>query len=313
LRDYLIPYILETKSKNFELDRLFKDEFTRNDIIKSTVYYINTNENVESISAIDDFLIALNQLFDLVLFTKYPNANLVALTPFTGLWEEVNTELEEMGIKLNPRESDPAINDNQFEHIISYLGRKKSTSLKSFQEKILIKLFLLYGFSHDVVSNLEITDFDTVKRTLKINYLRGENKRYIVLELPFSLSNEIEQYLKYRKNESNINSNLLFVTGEGNQIKHGYISDILGKMRGTYGNEEPNLTQKNYFTPTGLQKYAVIKMILSGMNQSIITDLTGQKDDIFGYCQNEVNIIKELDRTRYINHMVRGIKVFDMV
>lgn len=56
LRDYLVPY-LENQYCNSDLAMLFTNEFTRNDIINSTIYYVEKNENVQRISAVDDFLI----------------------------------------------------------------------------------------------------------------------------------------------------------------------------------------------------------------------------------------------------------------
>lgn len=47
------------------------------------------------------------------------------------------------------------------------------------------------------------------------------------------------------------------------------------------------------------------------MNQSVILDFTGQKENIFNDCQNIIDERKKLNRNRYINHMIRGISVYD--
>lgn len=72
LRDYLVPYI-ELNYRDYNLKEIFQNEFTKTDIINSSVYYIEKNPNVQRISAIDDYLIALNRLFDELLFSKFPN------------------------------------------------------------------------------------------------------------------------------------------------------------------------------------------------------------------------------------------------
>ena len=36
-------------------------------------------------------------------------------------------------------------------------------------------------------------------------------------------------------------------------------------------------------------------------------------DDIYNDCQNEVNMQKEINRNRYVNHFLRGIATFDEI
>lgn len=312
LRDYLIPYIIETKGDNIDIDTIFKDEFTRSDIIKATMYYITENENVESLSAIDDYLIALNRLFDELLFNKYPNPTLMKYKPFTKLSNEIQENLKKQGVELKGRETNPTIDRDQFKFIIDYLKNHKKSSIKFNQVSIMIKLFLLYGFSHDKVSKLKLEDYNANQKTLKIQYKRIM-KRNIFIELPYSLAQEINEYLKMRNEEKKLNSNLLFVSRENTKVSNGFIADTLDKIKEEYIKINGTSSNKNQFTPTGIQKYAIIQMILNGMNQSVIMDFTGQQLDIYNDCQNEVNRIKELDRNRYINHMIRGINTYDEI
>lgn len=81
VRDYFIPYLLENK-EGMPIERVFKEEFTRMDIVNATVYYVEHNRNVESLSAIHDFLVMLNVLFSYI-FEKYPNSNLQQYKSFT--------------------------------------------------------------------------------------------------------------------------------------------------------------------------------------------------------------------------------------
>lgn len=312
LRDYLIPYILENKGDNVDIDIIFKDEFTRSDIIKATIYYITVNENVESLSAIDDYLIALNRLFDELLFNKYPNPTLMKYKPFTTLSSEIQDNLKKLGVELKDRETYPTIDKEQFELIIEYLKNNKKSSVKFNQASIIIKLFLLYGFSHDKISKLKLEDYNADQKTLKIQYKRIMN-RNIFIELPYSLAQEINEYLKIRNENEKLKSNLLFVSRKNNKVSNGFITDVLDEIRKKYIEINGTSSNKNQFTPTGIQKYAIIQMILNGMNQSVIMDFTGQQLDIYNDCQNEVNRIKELDRNRYINHMIRGINTYDEI
>lgn len=124
------------------------------------------------------------------------------------------------------------------------------------------------------------------------------------------LALDIEKYRKIRLEK--VKSQYFFITTTGKKIDSSFLSTFLGKVKHDYyintESESPNP-----FTPTGLQKYAIVQMIEAGMNQSIIMDFTGQLDDIFNDCQKIVNDRKQLNRNRYVNHMVRGIATYDMI
>lgn len=312
LRDYLVPYIIENKHNESVVDRIFKDEFTRNDIINATIFYVKENQNVDSLSAIDDFLIAVNRLFDELLFERFPNPTLMKFKPFSSLSNEIQEKLSKEGIILKEREVFPAIDNNQFKFIIQYLNNscKLGKRDKIIRVKIIIKLMLLYGFSHDLLAELKISNYNKDKRTLDIEYNRI-GKRYIQIELPYSLAKEFDNYLDLRAVDTK--DDYLFINNNNNRISNSFITDTLNNIKDEYYNE--NIAglkyDRNQFTPTGLQKYAIIQMILAGMNQSIIMDFTWQKEDIYNDCQNEVNRIKELNRNRYINHTIRGIASYD--
>lgn len=313
LRDYFVDFVLERKSYCNNIERLFKDEFTRNDLIMSTVYYIINNQNVESKSAIDDFLIALNRFFDETVFDIYSNTTLARLKPFASLADEVEIELTKMNVQLKNREAYPPINDLQFEFINSFIKQYETNRLRSYEAKVITKLLLLYGLSFDRISIMKLSDYDSLRRTLRVNYLRTV-ERYIYLELPYSLAKDFDDYLNVRNQDEMLNSELLFITETNNAITNSVTQDLLNTIKNNYEDYiGAAILGKNPFTQTGLQKYAIINMILEGMNQSVIIDLTGHGEQIFNDCQNIVDESKKLDRNRYINHMVRGIKTFDLI
>jgi integrase len=312
LRDYFIDYLLENKPNVSNVEYLFKYEFTRNDIIKSTGYYVIENPNVKSKSAIDDFLISLNRFFDSHINEKYPNQNLIALRPFNNLSSDIETYLLEKGIKLEERTSFPPIDENQYLFILNYIKAETKKSPKNEEVSIILKLLLLYGFSFDKIISLEREDYCFDTRTLEVKYMENP-KRCLKLELPDALNKDISSYVNSRDKKT-CKSRNLFVTREGNKITQSFPADFLNKVRKEYyleNNLENNL--KNPFTNTGLAKYAVINMILNGVNQSVIYDLTGFKEDMYKDCQNKVNELKRLNRDRYINHMIRGISTYDEI
>nr|WP_302773394.1 tyrosine-type recombinase/integrase [Clostridium paraputrificum] len=307
LRDYLLPYIEKNKSHCDNIEQLFKYEFTRQDIINSTIYYVENNENVICKSAIDDFLISLNRLFGETINEKYFNQILFNIQPFNCLSKDIESEIEKRGFKLlKDRESYPAISNKEYDLLIEYLRNMKCTKISSYQYKIITSLLLLYGFSFDRIININYNDYSMERGILKIN-CETEN-RFIELELPYNLKMLMKEFLDIRKNVNN-QSNSMFITRTGNKISHGYLTDFFLKVKKEQNIEVGN--NRNSFTPTGLAKYSVIKMIMEGMNQSIILDLTGFKLDLYLDCQNEVNNLKNLNLNRYVNKMIRGISIYD--
>lgn len=311
LRDYFIPYIIENYQCN-NLKSLFCDEITKNGIIQSAIYFVKHNENIKYKARLSFFLNALSTLFTKIIFEEYPNPNIRKIHPFTNLMDEICNSLSCDGIELYDSEQYPCITDEQFQYIIQYLKRKSNQSLKSMQEHIIIKLYLLYGISPDKIANLPLDSYSSEKNTLQVPC---SNRKSIVinLELPYELSIEINKFIAKRKD---ISSTFLFTTLTGKQINYSYLNNFFDNLKNDFNNSHPeelNISRKNPFTPTGLQKYAIVKMIESGMNQSIIMDFTDQKEYIFNDCQNIVDEKKGLNRNRYINHMIRGIDTYDLL
>lgn len=308
LRDYLLPYLEKNKSHCRSIDELFKYELTRKDIIDSTIYYIVNNQNVTRRSAIDDFLIALNRLFDENINKKYFNQNLANIQPFTSLSTEIEKEIDSKGLKhLHERESFPAISDKEYDLLAEYLKKIECNKISTYQHKIIVNLLLLYGFSFDRIMNINLQDYSAERGILSIVY-DSKNNRCIDLELPYNLKLLMNSFMDIRRGvETDCKS--MFISTIGNKIKHGYLTYFLDKVK-----EEQNIevnSSRNSFTPTGFAKYAVMKMILEGMNQSIILDLTGFEMAHYSDCQSKVNEDKNLNLNRYINRMIRGIITFD--
>lgn len=314
LRDYFLGYINDNKASITNIEHLLKFEFTRNDIILSTEYYVVNNGNVRSKSAIDDFLIALNRFFVDTVFKYYPNQNLITIRPFTNLSKEIENDLLEKGVELDDRQAYPPIKEEHYKFIMRYINIDKDKSLKTKQVHIIIKLLLLFGLSFDRIINLKKSDYCSEKRTLEILY-KQKPARSFILELPYKLNKEIENYITHL-NENKFESEYLFVNRNGKKINHGFPNWYLTNIKNEYyknNDEIEDVAKSHPFTPTGLAKYAVINMIIDGFNQSVITDLTGFKHDSYSDCQDIVNEIKLLDRNRYINHMIRGVSTFDEV
>ncbi len=300
LNDYFANYIKENFSSNIE--DVFSNNFNKQNLIDATLYYITKNENVEYKSAIDDFLIALTNFFDTILFKRYPNPTLQRLIPFSSVASEVEKKLLEVGIELKKRTPNPTLSNEEYIYLLKAF--RESENLK--QDTVLM-LMLMYGLDTNTIKKLKIRDF------IEDRYLLIENKssniKSIKLEIPHVLIENLKKICGERTDEND----LIFKTREENKIRDAFTTNRLKKITTKYCDEN-NMNRESYikgFTPTGIQKYAIKNMIKGGINQSIIIDFTGQSTEIFNYCQNEVNIEKNLSRNRYVNSKIRGIKTFD--
>ena len=304
LKNYFVPYIIDNYSCN-NLKSLFCEEITRNGIIQSGVYYVMHNENVSAKSRLIYFLNALDSFWQNTLFEMFPNPNIRGIYPFTSLQDEIVKILNKKGIYLYDKKQNPPIDDEQYIFLMDTI-KNKNDSVISKQKNIIIKLYLLYGLSADKLSKVLVSKYSGERNVLMIP-CSVRTDVIIHIELPYGLSKEISTYISERGLRDD---DFLFLTENGNAVTSNYIDDYLKNIRKAYYKGVRPMPE-NQFTPTGLQKYAIIKMIEEGMNQSIIMDFTGQGSDIFSDCQNIVDERKHLNRNRYINHMMRGIASYD--
>ncbi|MFF2885568.1 hypothetical protein [Paenibacillus sp. NPDC057967] len=312
LRDFLVPYLLKEKAYVADIDTLFRHEFTRNDVVRSTEYYILSNPNVRSKSAIDDFLIALNRLFEELINERYPNQNLRNIQPFTKLSQEIEGRPDVLSRQLKAREANPPIDEDQFRFLYSELNSRTKETPIAMQVKLILKLLLLYGFKFNRIVELSLGDFDHERRLLNIQCDKCPDGE-IKLELPYSLFQCLKRHYEQRIKVETTYSNL-FLTSTNKPITNAFITTMLNKVKEKYySRREVETLTKNPFTATGLSKFAIINMILQGLNQTSIIDVTGVEYDIYQNCQDHVNELLSEDYNRHINYKIRAIKAYDIL
>jgi hypothetical protein len=311
LRDYLLPYICDNYSDK-TIGDLLTNEFTKDDIIMSTVYYVTENENVKRKSAVRDFLTAMDSFFKKVVLKKYSNRYIPSLHPFIQFEEIVNIKLKEKNIVLLEKESNPPADKEHVFFILKHFEKMETKSLMQLQTSIIIKLYLLYGFSSDVLAKQMLDDYIEPQHLLCIKN-QADSRGDIILELPYILKREFTKLISIRVSDPSLDSELLFVNTKNKTFTPSQVHAELKKIKCEFEERNKIEFDKNPFTPTGLQKYAIINMILIGMNESMIGELTGQKEEIMFDCQLVVNESRMINRNRYINHMVRGIETYDLL
>lgn len=244
---------------------------------------INDYEGTLSVDSAKQYIPMLKNYFVPYLMDNFSCSNLKSL-----FCEEITRnsiiQAAVYYVKTNEIEQNPPIDDEQYLFLINSLENKIDI-IKAKQESIIIKLYLLYGLSSDKIGDLKVSDYSSDRNTLKIKCsIRSDISVFV--ELPYNLSNEINTYIKEKKFSEN--NKYLFSTSNGKRVNSNFISEYLKKVREKYFNTREEIS-KNQFTPTGLQKYAIIYMIEEGMNQSVIMDFIGQKENIFNDCQNIID------------------------
>ena len=243
---------------------------------------------------------------------KYSNQNLLSIQPFTSQASNIEKIANELGKDLGDKESFPRMTEEQFMFTLNYFKDETKNSFVFKEIKIIIYLMGLYGLNTRKIVSLIDKDFDEEKRTLRI-IDETKVKRNIYLELPYNLSNMLIDYKKERQSYTNEYNNL-FITREGTVIDNNFTSHQLNNVRDQFKKTKNIKSLKNNpFTPSGICKYSIIKMMLNNISNSIIMDITGFKGIIINECQEITNEITKNTKNRYINHKIRAIDTFDML
>lgn len=321
IRDYFIKYIgevIQSSPYNERVRLFFETVFNRQHIVDAAVFYVETNtpkgaepnsyDRAES--SVDEFIIAFNQFYEIVLSKEYQNPTIKNLTPFAkNLRKEIVERIEKDDFTLIGKKSYPAIQKKEYDYIIDYISEPKNLSKKDRQVCIIFKLLLLLGITVEKISGLNKSDFNPEKRTLTIPLQNADqvNIHSIEIELPYALSKEISNILI----ENNLtNTELLFTTSEGNPIQSSYFSYLLKNIMKKYKRDTlcDELVLKR-FTAYGMAKYAICQMLEASMMLPAIVQLTGRTMEFIESCRLE-SIREPNKRNHYINYKIRSTKTY---
>lgn len=204
----------------------------------------------------------------------------------------MTTEFIENNKKLLPKESYSSLKPEDVEQIIEWCDSNINTAMrntnlectriefKRLVASLCIKLMIFSGITYRIARNLKLRNLEIAKNTIKINGYE--------LRLLLNLSVQFQFYYKLR-NAMGIShaDSFLFVkpTGAGwnDSTSESGIPSFLKPVVGQTA-------------LTGIIKYGIIQLIMSGLNDSIITEITGASREILNDClkatQNENNLEK---------------------
>lgn len=173
----------------------------------------------------------------------------------------------------------------------------KNKEYSKFIAALCIKLIALNGITYRELRKIKVTE-DIVKyNKISINDFR--------ITLPEKYGQQLKKYIDIRKQiliKNNMDSDNLFINGKGETLllQTSNISWFLGVCTCR--------TDLN-----GLIKYAIKNMIIVGVNDSVISRLTGASSILIQQAIYNEEDNEKLYWNRYLDSRIRNIELFDLL
>ncbi len=292
LQNSLIPHLEHYCIKEgIAAEELFKKMISASHIIDAGVEYIQ-RPKVTGEAAVDKYLTAANEFFKAVIFPEWPSCPLSVVGNFQEYRDNILNRSSKSLKSYEPRQH---LDDEGYENLVKYLKNLGDDSLRNKMAKAVIPLILLYGFKLGTIAEMKRDCFDEQRRTIEIQV----EKENIRLELPYQIYINVQKIY-----DEKIDKDLLFAMAENQRPISDHFDTIIKNF-----NKIQETGKK--ITLDGLAKYAVINMFYIGMDPIVIRQVTGMKDVILKYCQQEAWKKRKESLKNYVNSQFRCIKVYD--
>jgi len=329
-----LDYLEDTynlKSNMHEVVEVFKN-VKKDDIRKGLDYFIDPTrregkKKVLYKKTAKDFVTAVNELFRFLHENEIVNDDIIIGLGVSKSDPKTVTELikeiDNDPLLLDEEKFPPVTKEeykfivNQCNHTFNNLvaKNKEHKNFTDFTATIITKIILFSGVQYSLIIQLEIDCLDLDFNTISVNSM--------VIRLPRELSYQLKHYLKIRSErleaKKATKNHYLFITYHGNRLPENtgtYLGKFLNiKCRlDEETEEELENTDRNHYTPTGISKFAIIQMIIGGIDQYIIKDFTGADNTIFEDCRKRVSFIYKQDSkyiSRYLDSKLRNLETSD--
>lgn len=280
-------------------------------IIKSMEYYIETRE-LTSINTVKRYAYAIAEFFKYIVLEGYIDNKalydeiLLPTVAFGSYWGMVN---EAIWKNKRIKEGDvlDIYNKKEVEELIKNcddaieLFKDKHSTKKYYNKLIAVLCLKLISYTGTLYRELR-------KININFDYINNSiiNINGFDIHLPIKLSNQFKYYIKVRQeilNKNEKESDYLFVTFYGEQLAE-QTSTISSFLATCTGRNDLN----------GLTKYAIRKMMINSVNDSIIIKFTGAGDKLLKQCIDDVNKKdSEINWNRYLDSKLLGIETYDLL
>ncbi len=187
------------------------------------------------------------------------------------------------------------MDDDGYKNLVKYLEGLGDDSLRNRMAKAVIPLILLYGFKLGTIAEMKRSCFDEERRTIEIQVEKEE----IRLELPYQIYKNVQKIY-----DEKIDDTLLFAMAKDQRLISDHFDTVIKNFNKMQGNGRK-------ITLDGLAKYAVINMFFIGMDPIVIRQVTGMKDVVLKYCQQEAWKRRKHVLKSYVNSQFRSIDAYD--
>lgn len=292
LQNSLIPHLERyCTTEGVTVEELFKKMISASHIIDAGIEYIQ-RPKVTGEAAVDKYLTAANEFFKAVIFPEWPSCPLSVVGNFQEYRDNILNKSSKSLKSYEPRQH---LDDNGYKNLIKYLEGLGDDSLRNRMAKAVIPLILLYGFKLGTIAEMKRECFNEQRRTIEI---RVENEK-IRLELPYRIYINVQRIY-----DEKIDKTLLFAMAENQRPISDHFDTIIKNF---------NKMQENgkKITLDGLAKYAVINMFSIGMDPIVIRQVTGMKDVVLKYCQQEAWKRRKTVLKSYVNSQFRSIDAYN--
>lgn len=292
LQNSLIPHLEHYCTKEgITVEELFNKMISASHIIDAGVEYIE-RPKVTGEAAVDKYLTAANEFFKAVIFPEWPSCPLSVVGNFKEYRDNIINKSNKSLKSYEPRQH---LDKDGYENLLTYLGGLGDDSLRNRMAKAVIPLILLYGFKLGTIAEMKRDCFDEKRRTIEIQV----EKEKIRLELPYQIYVIVKGIF-----DEKIDEVLLFAVANNQRPNSDYFDTIIKKFNKMQG-------RGRKITLDGLAKFAVINMFYIGMDPIVIGQVTGMKDVVLKYCQQEAWKRRKEDLKTYVNSKFRSIVVYD--
>lgn len=252
--------------KQYDVEKLFKDELTRSDIVGACIYYIK-HSNASSMSAITKFLNAMTKLYK-ALIAKYHNETLGKHVPFSKLSDEVRREVTKNLQQVTPC---APIDKDDYKNVIDYFENHARSAEMKVQKEIIVMLILLFGFKFERIRDLRK---NSVLPNFNVIRIKTESNVEIELPLPNALQKKMEHYVESTAN----NSEYLFANKNGKKITPAFLNHVFVRIKEITNKPDAQISA------TSLAKFAILEMIGKQVDFITIKEITGMDDIIINDC-----------------------------
>lgn len=269
------------------------------DILDSIKFTIESKSGVQSPDSYSNHRACLVQFFTYLTENKIiENKNLMAgfgisATSPNSYYYSVSKLLAEHPL-IDSNDTVYYLNDEEIKGIIKRCDYffQSNTDYTSLTIALIVKTTILLGCSYRHLRRILLKNLDLDHGILTV----GE----FAIHLPTKMIDQFKLYINNRPD--NADATFLFVEENGERIywansKYQSYSKILLKD----------------FTFTQILRYAIVNLILKGVNRSIIEDLTDIGTDVYHSCQGYVNEQKGMYASRYIDSKIRSLSSFDIL